>query len=270
MAVRVSIIIPVYKAGECIGACLESVAAQTLDGVEVVLVDDRGEDGTFEKAEAFAEGCGGKVKFVTVIMPRNAGPAAARNAGLSAASGEYVAFLDADDLISPTFCEKLYTAAKAARADIACCDIVIRRGEVEEVKTNPCVSDGLFTIDLHKKYLRRMVSYFTTYIYRREMLSEYDIRFPDTRSAEDSCFLICAILSSGRIARVREALYVYNLREGSVSGSRNRRRGIWRLRSFKALRRWALSHGMQVYRLQIAAITIRKGWALALRDFITG
>lgn len=267
---KISIIVPVFESAGSIGGCLESIAAQDQEGLEVIFVDDRGGDGSFGKVREFVSAYGGSARMKLLEMPRNCGPAAARNAGLEAAEGEYVAFLDSDDRIEPSFCSRMYSAAKAVKADIACCDIRIIDGADEKVCCNPAVTGGQFTIGLHKKYLRSFVSYFTTYIYRRSMLDEFGIRFPDTRSAEDSCFLACAIMAAGRIARVREALYVYEKNGVSVSGRRDRLRGLDRVRSFREMRRWARIHDMGIYRRQLALITLKKGWALAIRDLITG
>jgi len=267
---KLSVIIPVFESVRYIEACLASLYDQTLDGIQAVLVDDCGGDGTMAAAEAFMENHPDRLKYTVVRMPANGGPAAARNAGLKAAEGEYVAFLDADDRIEPGFCEKLYLAAVAAKADIACCDILVNDGVRTGIVRNPRFSGGAFTIALHRKYLREYVSYFTTYIYRRQFLLDNEIVFPDSRSAEDSCFLCCAILAARRIARVNEALYVYEKRPDSVSGRRSRSRAVQRLRSFKALRDWAYSHGMETYRPQLTLISLKKGLALAVRDLIIG
>lgn len=267
---KVSVIVPVYEPSARIEGCLVALSSQTLGDIEAVMVDDRGTDGSFDRVRKFVAGYDGPVRFKLLEMPSNSGPSAARNAALDVAEGEFVAFLDSDDRIAPTFCEKLYDAATAARADIACCDILISWDGRGTVHTNPAVTGGQFTIGLHKTYLRHFVSYFTTYIYRRAMLDEYGIRFPDTRSAEDSCFLACAIMAAKRIAQVREPLYIYEKHDKSVSGRHDRLRGLDRLRSFRAMRRWAREYGMGVYSPQMTLISLKKGWALALRDLITG
>ena len=99
---KVSVIIPVYKAKETITACLDSVLAQTLDGMEVVLVDDHGGDGTIEAARGYAAAHSGPVRFRFTETEANSGPGIARNVGVAAATGDFVAFLDADDTLRPT------------------------------------------------------------------------------------------------------------------------------------------------------------------------
>lgn len=91
----ISVIIPAYKAANTIGRALASVAAQTLKPDEVIVVDDGSEDGTFEAAQAFRERMEGI--DLKVINQQNQGAGAARNRAIGKATGEWLAFLDADD-----------------------------------------------------------------------------------------------------------------------------------------------------------------------------
>lgn len=93
--VRVSVIIPAYNAAETLRDAIDSVLAQTYPAYEIIVVDDGSRDATAELAQAYREP-------VRLIRQTNAGPAAARNAGIAAASGELIAFLDADDVWLPS------------------------------------------------------------------------------------------------------------------------------------------------------------------------
>lgn len=94
-APRVSVVIPAYNAGPLIDVAIRSVARQTLRDLEVIIVDDASTDDTAGRARALLEQCG--LRHTVVRQEVNAGPSAARNRGVALASGEYVAFLDADD-----------------------------------------------------------------------------------------------------------------------------------------------------------------------------
>lgn len=266
---KVSVIIPVYKAKETITACLDSVLAQSLDGMEVVLVDDHGGDGTIEAARDYAAAHSGPVCFRFTETEANSGPGIARNAGIAAATGDFVAFLDADDTLSSDFCRSLYEAAVAADADMAFGHISFDLPDgTSTVKYNPAVTDGPFEGPAKRAYLRKFKSYFTTYLYRRTLLMDNDIRFPDTHSAEDSCFLICSLLCARRIASAPEACYHYALQPGSVSQRRDPDRWRNRLASFRAVNAFARAHGLyRPYRSTLRLLTLKKGWLLAGRDF---
>lgn len=260
-AQKVSVVVPVYNSEKYIVRCLESLADQSAGDIEVVLVDDHGTDGSIAAASDFAaENMREGLSFIFTETPCNSGPGAARNVGIKAATGEWVCFVDSDDTVSSDFCQKLLETAANAGADIACCDIAIDG----EIRSNACVSDK-------RSFLKHYVSYFTTWIYSRQMLLDNEIVFPGTRSAEDSCFLACAILASEKMAQIHEPLYHYLMNDESVSQRRNRRRAFQRIASFRTLRRWAKAHNLyRTYFAEIEFIILKKGWALALRDLIVG
>lgn len=266
---KVTIIIPVYKANETITACLNSVIAQTLDDLEIILVDDHGEDGSIDTARQLLQHYTGPIHFRFLETTSNSGPGVARNLGIQEATGEYVAFLDSDDILDPRFCEKLYCTALAWEADMVYGHISFDLPEGRSIiKRNPLVSDGPFVGAAKRKYLRQFTSYFTTYLYRRSLLNDYGIRFPNTHSAEDSCFLICALLSARSIAHVDEALYHYRILSSSVSQKKDPQRWKNRLSSFRAMRTFAQKHALyRSYNGIIRFLIFKKGWIMAAKDF---
>ena len=114
----VSVIIPLYNAEKYIGDCLDSILAQTLTNFEVIVVDDCSTDSSPAIVESYREKFGGRLTLVKTL--RNSGNAGytARNKGLHFSRGEYVWFVDADDFITRTALEELYTAAKEVDADV--------------------------------------------------------------------------------------------------------------------------------------------------------
>src|SRR2546427_5553976 len=92
----VSVVMPAFNAERYIGEALGSIRGQTLPDVEVILIDDGSTDGTLREAERFADSLD-----LTIVRQANAGPSAARNAGIRKARGRYCAFLDADDVMLP-------------------------------------------------------------------------------------------------------------------------------------------------------------------------
>jgi cellulose synthase/poly-beta-1,6-N-acetylglucosamine synthase-like glycosyltransferase len=88
---HISLIIPIYNAGSYIDACMASLVAQTLDDIEVLLVDDHGRDDSMERARRFVEAHPSGKTFRFLATPHNMGPGPARNVGIEAAQGEYVA-----------------------------------------------------------------------------------------------------------------------------------------------------------------------------------
>lgn len=115
----VSVIIPVYNVEKLIDRCMESVVGQTYRNLEIILVDDGSTDRSLEKCYFWKE----KDERVTVISKENGGTASARNAGLDAAHGQWIAFVDSDDKIDVCMYEKLIDSAEKNNADIAVCGI---------------------------------------------------------------------------------------------------------------------------------------------------
>ncbi|MDO5311667.1 MAG: glycosyltransferase family 2 protein, partial [Clostridia bacterium] len=113
----ISVIIPVYKVEDYLPACVESVLSQTYSNTEIILVDDGSPDNCPRMCTAFAE----SDSRIRVIHKENGGLSSARNAGIDAARGEFLAFLDSDDLWSPWFLERLYRAITETNADFAVC-----------------------------------------------------------------------------------------------------------------------------------------------------
>lgn len=124
MAPKVSILIPIYNISEFIPRCLESCINQTLKDIEIVCVNDGSTDDSLDVLSEYAK----KDKRINVITKQNGGLPSARNAGLDAAKGEYVMFLDGDDWIELDACKKLYNLAKRIHASV-----VIFGGQVEPI-----------------------------------------------------------------------------------------------------------------------------------------
>ena len=118
IGIQVSIIIPVFKAKDFIIDCLKAVSSQTFTGsIECLLIDDCGGDNSIVLAEEYIASCDYNIDFVVLRQEYNQGPSAARNRGIREAKGEYVFFLDADDVISPDCIELLYSLAKQYNLD---------------------------------------------------------------------------------------------------------------------------------------------------------
>lgn len=114
---EISIIIPVYNTEQFLGNCLDSVLAQTFADFEVIAVDDGSTDDSTTLLEQFAQ----KDNRILVIHQKNKGLSEARNAGLARVRGNWVTFVDSDDILAPIFLQSLFNAVNATKADIACC-----------------------------------------------------------------------------------------------------------------------------------------------------
>lgn len=116
----ISIIIPAYNAEKYLDRCLESVCAQTLKEIEVILIDDGSTDSTSNLCNTWAK----KDERIKVIHQENKGVSAARNIGVRLARGNHIGFVDADDRVEVTMFQHLYEIALQMQCDIATCGII--------------------------------------------------------------------------------------------------------------------------------------------------
>lgn len=117
---KVSVIIPVYNTEEYLAECLNSLVRQTLDDIEILVVDDGSTDGSLKIAKEFEAAHPSKIR---VLTKENGGQASARNMALKYATGEYLGFVDSDDWVDTTMYQEMYDAAIREDADIVICDM---------------------------------------------------------------------------------------------------------------------------------------------------
>lgn len=222
---EISVIIPVYNIQQHLRECLDSVLGQSYPHLQVICVDD----GSTDESPAILAQYAQKDNRVQVIRQQNAGPGAARNTGLEAATGEYVIFLDSDDWFEPDFLEKMVDTAVREGADVAICRAV----EFDTNSGRELPSEWM----MKKQYLPGKLAFAPqemadhlfqfTYgmpwdkFYRRELLTTSGIRYPALKNSEDLAFVYPTLLAAKRIAVVDEVLIHHRInRMASVSNSR--------------------------------------------------
>ena len=114
---KVSIIVPVYNAGNYIDQSISSIVEQTYSNLEIILIDDGSADDSLQRCKEWSE----KDKRIKVFCQENSGVSVTRNKGIELATGEYVMFMDSDDWIDKNMVETLYNQAEEHQADAACC-----------------------------------------------------------------------------------------------------------------------------------------------------
>ncbi|MDR2912263.1 MAG: glycosyltransferase [Alistipes sp.] len=238
---KVSVVIPVYNGEKYLAACLDGMMRQTHRDLEIIVVDDGSGDRSPEIARSYP------VKVVA--FERNRGLSAARNAGMAAATGEYLHFMDVDDEINDEFYERLAAAALATGADVACC------GMVHEPKPHRTTlfSERRVIAETREKFRVTKAgvwSYVWRYLFRRSFLTEHGLSFEEGRLVEDMPFTVPAIYHAAGVVVVPGAEYTYKLNEGSIMQVRSRehrRRRHRDLRHAKELRHnFARAHGFSI------------------------
>ena len=217
-----SIIVPVYQAEPYLPKCVESILAQTFTDLELILVDDGSPDRSGELCDAYAA----KDPRVVVIHQENRGVSAARNAGLDAARGAYIGFVDSDDWIEPEMYQVLITAAKDRNASLTACSYCLNDAMPERAAEAPA-EEGRFQggkqllLDLFTKPSILMGTCCTK-VFAKDVIGS--ARFIEGLAIwEDLVFLQSCYLhdDDGSLTAVKlsDCLYHYRVNAGSATNS---------------------------------------------------
>ena len=203
----VSIIIPVYKAEDYIGKCIESLQNQTYSNLQIILIEDCSPDDSGQICDDYAKA----YDFISVIHKKNGGLSAARNTGISHAEGEYVYFPDSDDWIEPDTFISLAEVVESQKFDIISFNREFVKGEEDAI-----VSDSLVTQVFEGKaaFVQMLKhSYITGFandkIYRKSLFTDNDIQFPIGKYYEDLGTNYKLFLSAKKVYATNQKYYHY-------------------------------------------------------------
>lgn len=271
--IKVSVILPVYGVAEYIEKCTQSLLNQTLQEMEFIFVDDHGPDNSIELVQNMISDHPRKSQFVFLKPERNLGAGMARNFAIPQSHGEYVAFVDSDDWIEPDMFETLYNEAKKnGDVDLCYCQAAkdYLNGSPTEILKNPTIEAGALTDEKRRYFLSNYVSLFWTFIYRREMLMETGIRYPESRSADDSYFVTANLLLAGSTAHVDKPFYHYLIRPGSVCTTKDSTKYQKRLATFSSLMAFLKEKGVyDKYKEEIDFVYIKKGYFSSIFNYVS-
>lgn len=224
MQPKISVIIPIFNVEKYLEDCLESVINQSLKEIEIICVDDGSTDGSNKILRYYAS----KDSRIHIIEKENGGLSSARNVGIEAAKGEYIHFLDSDDLMETIAYEYLYEKAKELKLDLL-------YFEAESFFENDGIKekniDKMTLYDRKHKYgVKKGIDLFTElksnndyivsaclYLISLNLLRE--IRFSEGVYYEDNLFTFMTILRAKRATCIENKFYLRRVREGSITTS---------------------------------------------------
>ena len=229
---KVSIIIPCYNCQEYVEETLGSLAKQTFRDFEVVCVNDGSSDNTLSILLAWQER---KLLNMQIISKENGGVSRARNVGIRAAKGEYLLFLDADDMYHPKYIELLYNSMMQHNADVAYCWVSRDVNTVfERQRKAPIVIQNQNEAMHNLLYCMSKVA-FCCYLYRKEWLIREQLVFDEnTRRFEDREFNWKYLCHCKSVVLIDAPLYYYRTNFESATQSRKIQ---WKTERLEAVRR---------------------------------
>lgn len=209
----ISIVVPVYNVERYLDACMISILDQTYSNIEIILVDDGATDNSGKMCDHYSE----TDERVKVIHKENGGLSEARNKGIPQAKGEYIMFIDSDDVVSLDFVEYLYNLLKDSSADIAICDPV-HGYSGKKIIFEPETLRKIFESEDAIAEMLYQKSFLVTAwgkLYRKEYFNE--IIFPYGMLFEDSAVIYKIFDKAKKIVYGNAKLYAYIHREGSIT-----------------------------------------------------
>lgn len=205
-----SVIVPVYNAEKYVEECIGSILAQTYRNLELILVDDGSKDTSGEICRHWAQ----KDARVKYVYQENAGVGAARNLGLSNASGEWIAFVDADDYIEPNFCTSM-TDVLGVNGQVAFCAFRQVHGDRNEDSTEYTFETNVYPSRLFEFWKKKKKCSVWGAVYKKELLR--GIEFSESLYVgEDTLFLSEVIVRSENLIYYDAPLYHYRVLENSA------------------------------------------------------
>ena len=204
---KVSVIVPVYKVEQYISKCLDSLVNQTLEDMEIIVVNDGSPDNSEKIIKDYAK----KYKNIKYLKKENGGLSSARNFGLKHATGEYIGFVDSDDYVDKRMYQMMYEKAIEASADLVVCDLNYVYEDKEEKAYSNIKTD---TTDI-KSIMNNIYPAAWNKLYKKELFDN-EVYFKEGVWYEDVEFIYRLLPYVNKIGVVHEHFYKYIQRENSI------------------------------------------------------
>lgn len=209
----VTVVVPVYNVEAYLRPCLDSIEQQTFRDFEAILVNDGSTDGCLPILQEYVE----RNENFLLIDQENKGLGEVRNVGIRQARGEYIAFVDSDDILRKDYLERMYAEIKKQDADIVCCEYKFQMPNGFRFRIYP----GMYSVSDEKKAISRLMRDITLHhfswnkLYKRSLFTQNGIRFP-SMCFEDIATTARVFYYARKIAFIPQPLYYYVQRSSSI------------------------------------------------------
>lgn len=230
---EISVIIPVYNVEKFLPRCLDSVINQDYRDIEIILVNDGSSDRSLDICKKYQE----TDSRIVIIDKENEGVSVARNAGIEAASGKYIAFVDADDWIEPQMYKNMYSTIEKYKCNIAFCNYSKDRTSSRTLKKIRINKNALGKQDIINGLIANMIGLEDTLfkynyimgsiwrsLYKKDFIDKFNLRFtPGITIMEDLIFIIQALVHCDRVCIDHGFYYHYMQNKSSSLHTYNRK-----------------------------------------------
>lgn len=221
--VKVSIVVPVYNTGKYLKECLDSLVNQTFEDTEIICINDGSTDNSLEILEEYKN----KYSNISIYSQENSGVSITRNKGINYSHGDYLYFMDSDDILELNAIEELYDIASENDLDILIFKLINFSDETKEKYPSKYYempflkkwADKVFNLeDIGAKALHIAVSPPGKF-FKRDFIK--DMKFPEHLIYEDNAFFAEAMLKANRVSFYDKHLYTRRIRENSITQKAN-------------------------------------------------
>jgi len=219
--IKISIIVPVYNSVSFLHRCIDSLIYQTLQEIEIILINDASTDNSMEILMEYKKKY--PEKIIVIDSKINQRQGGARNLGIEIAKGKYIGFVDSDDWVEIDMFSTLYQEAIKCHSDICYAKRrqIDEKGKISKDSTNYYLPIGELTEDKRKKMLVNHITFIQRNIYKRSLLIENNIRFPVHLRYEDIFFDPLVFLYVKHIAAIDQTVYNYFIHDVSTVHHKN-------------------------------------------------
>lgn len=259
---------PVYNCEKYLRKSLDSILNQTFKDIELICVNDGSKDNSLEILKEYSN----KDSRIVVIDQENQGAALARENAMKKAKGEYIAFVDSDDIIDENAYEIAYDSIQKHDADILCFGWRNFSDQYGKVIRNDCKFDELKIYDdWYKAKTHRGSIYLWNKLYRRSLIEDNDVVFsPDVKIAEDEGFNLCAYSKAKKIVHIPHTFYNYRVNPNSLMCKASATKVIKNyLGMLKYVKKYYNDHNIKIdLRMLLGYLTVYKDEILPLINTI--
>lgn len=219
---KVSVIVPVYNVEDYLNECIDSLINQTLKDIEIICVDDGSTDSSSKILSSYED------ERIRIITQENQGLSSARNTGLEHVSGDYIYFIDSDDILCENALELMYNTSEEKSLDLLIFKLINFDNDTKEKFESAyynmeylieSVGDNVFSHSDVSDYIFDIAVTIQSKFFKKDLIG--DLRFIEGYIFEDNPFFIETFLKAGRVYFLDEYLYLKRSRKGSITTTHN-------------------------------------------------
>ena len=225
---QISVIIPIYNCEKYIKECLSSLIKQTFKNFEIICINDGSKDNTLKILKKFEA----KDERIKIYNQNNTGPGIAKNFGMNRSKGEYLMFLDSDDIFKKTMLEELYIKIKEKDSDIVICNsqnFETKKWWKKFYEKNYIIEDKIIkektfsSLDIKKDFFNLFVWWPWDKMYKRKYIENLGVEYQNLKSSEDLFFVASTVIAAKKISYLDKILINHRIGvKNSVSNSRQK------------------------------------------------